>query len=122
MHYIFYTNHLIPARFAAETYGPFIFIRPSYLEDKGLLHHELMHVKQFWHNPFFGIRCELLRPKGRSFLLPRQHPDQSQAILPGVLAIHTRTNNYLPQLEFIAISKGTLGHSSPDLSTNESVT
>lgn len=44
---IFYTNSFIPARFAAATRGPFIFIRPEYKEDKGLLEHEKVHRKQW---------------------------------------------------------------------------
>jgi hypothetical protein len=52
---VFYTNWFIPARFAATTYGPFIFIRPSKRDDVGLLEHEKVHVKQFWRNPLFGI-------------------------------------------------------------------
>jgi hypothetical protein len=52
---IFYTNLFIPARFAAATYGPFIFIRPEKRDDAGLLAHEQTHVRQFWKNPLFGI-------------------------------------------------------------------
>jgi hypothetical protein len=55
IHFTFYTNWFIPARFSGMTYGPFIFIRPSKREDVGLLEHEKVHVKQFWKNPFFGI-------------------------------------------------------------------
>lgn len=51
----FYTNWFIPKRFAATTYGPFIFIRPEKKSDAGLLAHEQTHVRQFWRNPFFGI-------------------------------------------------------------------
>jgi hypothetical protein len=52
---IFYTNLFIPKRFAATTYGPIIFIRPEKKDDMGLLAHEKVHVKQFWHNPLFGL-------------------------------------------------------------------
>lgn len=52
---IFYTNWFIPARFAATTYGPFIFIRPTKRGDAGLLAHEQVHVKQFWRNPFMFL-------------------------------------------------------------------
>lgn len=41
---IFYTNWFIPA-WAAR--GPFIFIRPAYKDDAGLLAHEKVHVKQW---------------------------------------------------------------------------
>jgi hypothetical protein len=43
----FYTNFGIPARFAAYTRGPFIFIRPAYRDDAGLLAHERVHVRQW---------------------------------------------------------------------------
>lgn len=51
----FYTNWFIPSKFQAMTYGPLIFIRPSRKGDVGLLEHEKTHVKQFWHNPLFGL-------------------------------------------------------------------
>lgn len=47
-HFKIYTNCLIPERFAALTFGPFVFIRPQYRDDRGLLEHELVHVAQFW--------------------------------------------------------------------------
>ena len=52
---VFYTNRIIPARFAGITIGPFVFIRPEYKADVGLLNHELVHVKQFWKNPLMGL-------------------------------------------------------------------
>ena len=52
---ILYWTWPIPKRFAAATYGPFIFIRPEKKDDAGLLAHEQTHVAQFWSNPFFGI-------------------------------------------------------------------
>lgn len=52
---IFYTNWLIPGKFSAMTYGPFIFIRPTRKGDAGLVAHEQTHVKQFWRNPLFGL-------------------------------------------------------------------
>lgn len=44
---VFYTDWFIPARLAACTRGPFIFIRPAYKDDAGLLAHEKVHVKQW---------------------------------------------------------------------------
>lgn len=44
---IFYTNYLIPARFAACTRGPVILIRPQYRYDEGLLAHEKVHRRQW---------------------------------------------------------------------------
>lgn len=44
---VFYTNNFVVDGFAATTRGPFIFIRPEYKDDKGLLEHEQTHVRQF---------------------------------------------------------------------------
>ena len=44
----FYTNWGVATGFAGVAYGPFIFIRPKYREDVGLLEHEKVHVRQFW--------------------------------------------------------------------------
>lgn len=54
-HFTFYTNYIVPNRFLGITFGPFIFIKPKAKDDNGLLQHELTHVKQFWHNPLFGL-------------------------------------------------------------------
>jgi hypothetical protein len=54
-HLVFYTDFLIPSRFAACNRGPVIFIRPKHRNDAGLLAHEIMHVKQWWRNPAFGL-------------------------------------------------------------------
>ena len=48
VHFVFYTDRVIPKRFGGFTVGPFIFIRPKYREDVGLLEHEKIHVWQFW--------------------------------------------------------------------------
>lgn len=52
---VFYTtsNFLIGKDNAGCARGPFVFIRPQYSDDIGLLAHELVHVKQFWKNPIF---------------------------------------------------------------------
>lgn len=53
---VIYTNNIIPDKFAGQTIGPFIFIRPSHKGDKGLLEHEKVHVRQFWSTlGLFGI-------------------------------------------------------------------
>jgi hypothetical protein len=44
---VFYTNRFIPKNFAGYTRGPFIFIRPEYRNDAGLLAHERVHVRQW---------------------------------------------------------------------------
>ena len=48
MYLTFYTDKPIPTSFAGYTFGPIILIRPKYRDDKGLLEHEKVHVKQFW--------------------------------------------------------------------------
>jgi hypothetical protein len=53
MHFVFYTDWFIQEKFAGQTYGPFIFIRPSSINDIGLLEHEKVHTKQFWRT--FGL-------------------------------------------------------------------
>jgi len=53
---IFYTNKFVNNTDAGTARAMFIWIRPSYKNDKGLLEHELVHVRQFWRNPlFFGL-------------------------------------------------------------------
>ena len=65
MELILYTDALIPERFAGITYGPVICIRPSKKNDRGLLEHEKIHVKQFWRTlGLFGI-LYALSPKRR---------------------------------------------------------
>lgn len=46
--FIFYTNLFIKKEYAGQVYGPFIFIRPKFKGDKGLLEHEKVHRKQFF--------------------------------------------------------------------------
>lgn len=53
---VIYTNRFIPAIYAGRTIGPIILIRPSHKDDKGLLEHEKVHVRQFWRTlGLFGI-------------------------------------------------------------------
>lgn len=59
MYIVFYTDRLIPKQFAGYTRGPVIFIRPEYKNDKGLLEHEKVHVKQFWRT--FGLHGLIYR-------------------------------------------------------------
>jgi hypothetical protein len=44
---VFYTDFLVPDKSAGCARGPFIFIRPKYKHDIGLLKHEQEHVKQW---------------------------------------------------------------------------
>ena len=54
---IFYTNRPVPSGAAACARGPFIFIRPKYRGDVGLLEHERVHVKQCYRT--LGIHAFL---------------------------------------------------------------
>jgi hypothetical protein len=45
--YIHYTDNL-PEGVGGAANGPYVRIRPKYKKDKGLLQHELEHVKQWW--------------------------------------------------------------------------
>lgn len=54
---IFYTSRFVPEGFAGCAIGPFIFIRPQYREDKGLLAYEQKHAEQFHGNfAFHGLQ------------------------------------------------------------------
>lgn len=56
---VFYTDRFIPARFAGMAVAIFIFIRPKYKNDYGLLAHERVHVKQFLRSPFLhGLKYQ----------------------------------------------------------------
>lgn len=46
IYFLFYTDKFIKERFAGYTVGIFIFIRPAYKDDRGLLEHEKTHVRQ----------------------------------------------------------------------------
>lgn len=53
---VFYTRRFVPRGFAGCARGPFIFIRPEYRNDRGLLEHEKAHVRQFWRTlGFHGL-------------------------------------------------------------------
>ena len=68
MEFIFYTDRFIKDDSAGEAIGPFIFIRPSYRDDLGLLVHEQTHVKQCWrHFPIFGLLYRLFRHRRMEF-------------------------------------------------------
>jgi hypothetical protein len=56
----FYTNFGIPEQFAGCTRGPFVFIRPEYRNDVGLLKHEQTHVKQWFRTLGFHPLMYLL--------------------------------------------------------------
>ena len=53
MYPIIITERFIPSWAAGCAFGPIVLIRPKYKDDKGLVAHELMHVKQWVFT--FGI-------------------------------------------------------------------
>ena len=48
IHFVFYTERFVRKGTAGFAVAPFIFIRPKYREDVGLLEHEKVHARQFW--------------------------------------------------------------------------
>lgn len=54
---VFYTNRFIPKPHQACARGPFIFIKPEFKGDKGLLEHEKVHRRQFFRT--FGLHSLL---------------------------------------------------------------
>jgi hypothetical protein len=50
---VIYTDFLIPKKYDAMTRGPLILVRPEFKDEKGLVEHEIVHVKQWWKNPLF---------------------------------------------------------------------
>jgi hypothetical protein len=62
LHKVIYTDRFIPKRYEAYTVGPLVLIRPRQLGNRGLLEHELVHVRQFWRTlGLCGIRRLLSR-------------------------------------------------------------
>ena len=59
--FVSYTNDM-DRQWAGWTSGPFVKIRPCYIYDKGLLTHELTHVKQFYRT--LGLHLILRNFKG----------------------------------------------------------
>lgn len=45
---ILYTDRFVDAGAHASTRGPFIFVRPRYRDDVGLIEHEKVHRRQFF--------------------------------------------------------------------------
>lgn len=45
---VFYSDRFVPKDSAACARGPFIFIRPQYRANVGLLEHERVHVRQWY--------------------------------------------------------------------------
>ena len=45
---VIYTNRFVGNGFAGRSFGPLVFIRPEYKDDRGLLEHEFQHSRIFW--------------------------------------------------------------------------
>jgi len=55
MIYLLYYTHRDLGGFAGKTNAFIIRIHVDYKDDRGLLEHEKIHVKQFWKNPLHGL-------------------------------------------------------------------
>ena len=82
---IFYTNLLIPSRFASYAIGFIILIRPSYRNDVGLLAHEKEHVRQFL-DPRWWFRSKLEREVAAYKVQAACYPDDRIPLFAGYIA------------------------------------
>lgn len=65
---VFYTTTFVGDDYAGKSFGPFIFIKPQYKDDVGLLEHEKIHVQQFWrHFPIFGLLYRVFKHRRMCF-------------------------------------------------------
>lgn len=55
---VFYSSFGVPRKNSGFAYGPIVFILPEYIDDRGLLEHELVHTRQFW-NPLKWFKGKL---------------------------------------------------------------
>jgi hypothetical protein len=55
---VFYFSFGVPRNNSGIAYGPIVFILPEYMDDRGLLEHELVHTRQFW-NPLKWFKGKL---------------------------------------------------------------
>lgn len=92
---VFYTNWSIPKRFAGVTRGPFIFIRPQYKDDAGLLAHEKVHVWQWLrtlglHGLLYALsdRYKLASEVEAYKVQATHYPDDRRALFAGFIATH----------------------------------
>lgn len=53
--FVIYTEKFVSIGAATYVFGPicFIFIKPKFKDDVGLLNHEMVHVKQHWRTSWF---------------------------------------------------------------------
>lgn len=100
---VFYTDRFVGDNFAGTTYGPFIFIRPQYRADIGLLKHEQVHVAQFKRT--FGLMSILylftkwrLRYEVEAYREQlKWYPDDQTAIFAAFIATKYRLNISIQQ-------------------------
>jgi hypothetical protein len=85
------SNFLIPKEFATIARGPFIFVRPEFKDDKGLIAHEFVHVSQFWrtfclHGLFYlfsdsyKLKSEVEAYKAQLAFAPEQLPRLAESL------------------------------------------
>ena len=55
---VIYSSFGVPGKYSGIAYGPIVFILPEYIDDRGLLEHELVHTRQFW-NPLKWFKGKL---------------------------------------------------------------
>jgi hypothetical protein len=55
---VFFFSFGVPKKHSGIAYGPIVFILPEYMNDRGLLEHELVHTRQFW-NPLKWFKGKL---------------------------------------------------------------
>jgi len=55
---VFFYSFGVPRKHSGIAYGPIVFILPEYINDRGLLEHELVHTRQFW-NPLKWFKGKL---------------------------------------------------------------
>jgi len=91
----------VNAGFKGTTYGPIIFIRPSCIDDRGMLEHELVHSRQFW-NPrkWFWSKLEREVEAYREQL--KWHPDRAEIF---ATIISTRYGINITKEEALALLK-----------------
>lgn len=49
-----YDDNFVPSNFGGYTLEDRVYIKTKYIEDKGLLWHELTHIKQYWNMKIQG--------------------------------------------------------------------
>ena len=94
MYLVFYTNLFVPKISAGCTRGPFIFIRPRYKDDKGLLEHEKVHVRQWFRtlglhgfiyalSKRYRLKCEVEAYKEQL----KHYPEDKTVLFAGYIAM-----------------------------------